>query len=217
MGNTCKCGTFAVGVCLECGRSACADHSEVIDGRRLCSLHAPAARAAIELVPVGKRDLLKRFVGDDEQILVWAQANGEWGSLYDVALTDQQLVVVTRYTDEVRRIPRDAISKVTRMPITARGQHIAIAVDGGKSEKWWEVKPKANGEKIASLLRNRVQAAAAPPVSPATPSVAGRSRMPAKEVATGGAIEFIGCLFILAILLLFLCGIGSAFTWLFGG
>ena len=32
----CKCGTYAIGECAECGVSVCGDHSAVHEGRRLC-------------------------------------------------------------------------------------------------------------------------------------------------------------------------------------
>lgn len=46
----CSCGTFAIGICTECGQSVCGDHSRVVDSVRLCDRHAGAVQD----------DLLKR-------------------------------------------------------------------------------------------------------------------------------------------------------------
>lgn len=37
--DICSCGTFAVGVCVECSTPVCGMHSEMIGGRRLCLKH----------------------------------------------------------------------------------------------------------------------------------------------------------------------------------
>jgi hypothetical protein len=41
--ETCDCGTFAIGRCVECDRSVCGEHSELVGGRRLCERHAQIA------------------------------------------------------------------------------------------------------------------------------------------------------------------------------
>lgn len=43
----CRCGTFAIGLCAECREPVCGIHSSMIDDRRLCDIHASAARAVI--------------------------------------------------------------------------------------------------------------------------------------------------------------------------
>lgn len=35
-GSTCKCGTYSVGRCRECGTELCGQHSQIIEGGRLC-------------------------------------------------------------------------------------------------------------------------------------------------------------------------------------
>jgi hypothetical protein len=46
--ETCACGTFAIGRCLQCGRSVCGSHSALWASRRLCDEHHAAALAAFE-------------------------------------------------------------------------------------------------------------------------------------------------------------------------
>jgi hypothetical protein len=44
----CTCGTFAVGTCSTCSAPVCGLHSDVFDGRRLCTFHFREAQAARE-------------------------------------------------------------------------------------------------------------------------------------------------------------------------
>lgn len=43
--TTCACGTFAIGLCAECGSAVCGDHSWMRGDRRLCREHAAAVDA----------------------------------------------------------------------------------------------------------------------------------------------------------------------------
>ena len=45
-GDTCECGTFAIGNCQECGTPVCGDHSGLFGGRRLCARDNERLRAA---------------------------------------------------------------------------------------------------------------------------------------------------------------------------
>ena len=42
--ETCSCGTFAVGLCQDCGAAACGDHSLLAAGQRVCMACAAARR-----------------------------------------------------------------------------------------------------------------------------------------------------------------------------
>src|SRR4051812_49227586 len=44
----CSCGTFAIGICLECGEPACGFHSRLYDGRRLHDQHVMERKAQRE-------------------------------------------------------------------------------------------------------------------------------------------------------------------------
>lgn|SRR5579862_5695918 len=42
----CECSTFAIGVCGECMKPVCGDHSRLLDGQRLCISHVRAKEEA---------------------------------------------------------------------------------------------------------------------------------------------------------------------------
>lgn len=44
--QTCRCGTFSIGRCTECGAPVCGDHSGLFKGSRLCDKHLGAAEEA---------------------------------------------------------------------------------------------------------------------------------------------------------------------------
>lgn len=40
--SQCRCGTFAIGLCTECGQAVCGDHSSLRNKRRMCDTHVAA-------------------------------------------------------------------------------------------------------------------------------------------------------------------------------
>ena len=49
-GELCDCETFAVGRCSECRTWVCGDHSQLVEGRRLCDTHVAARVRADQAV-----------------------------------------------------------------------------------------------------------------------------------------------------------------------
>ena len=43
---SCACGTFAIGLCVECGNAVCGDHSVFDQGRRVCAYHVQERQQA---------------------------------------------------------------------------------------------------------------------------------------------------------------------------
>src|SRR4051812_37117620 len=48
----CTCGTFAVGICVDCHKPVCGEHSKMVHGRRLCKEHQRAAAADQAIDPL---------------------------------------------------------------------------------------------------------------------------------------------------------------------
>ncbi|HWB69896.1 MAG TPA: hypothetical protein VG518_07950 [Solirubrobacterales bacterium] len=44
----CPCGTYAIGLCAECGQAVCGDHSDMVASKRLCDQHAAVAKADLD-------------------------------------------------------------------------------------------------------------------------------------------------------------------------
>lgn len=213
MAQICACGTYSVGLCLDCGRDVCQEHSEIVEDRRLCLTHAENAKDLEALVPPEKRSYLRRFVGDDQRLLIWAQGCGEWGGLFDFALTSDYLVVITRFTDEVQRIPRDAVTKVDRMPLTARGQFMRVEAVGFKPVKIWELTPKGNGQSLVYALRSTIVIGGrSKQVAPAGAGIS--PRQPGDAASEVGTTLF-GCAVIIFVVVLILWGLLSFLGWLF--
>jgi hypothetical protein len=82
----CDCGTFAIGMCVQCGRPVCGDHSQLVDGRRIClaclGARAKQAAAAITSGHAEVIDGLRAIADPVERLLrtTWYVVN----ATYDV-------------------------------------------------------------------------------------------------------------------------------------
>jgi hypothetical protein len=54
--SSCSCGTFAIGRCAICHMPVCAQHSEMLDGQRLCMEHAEGRHAAGRVAAAQRRE-----------------------------------------------------------------------------------------------------------------------------------------------------------------
>jgi hypothetical protein len=69
---TCACGTFGIGVCVECGKVICGDHSRMNGGQRLCIEHCRVRDETAALAAAQARLTV-------EKVLVSAAAAGNPG------------------------------------------------------------------------------------------------------------------------------------------
>lgn len=80
MTESCSCGTFAIGRCASCGASVCGDHSELYEGRRLCSAHwADEYRAAGQRAAAQEKRAVDGFDGMLDSFIEVASKRGNSG------------------------------------------------------------------------------------------------------------------------------------------
>jgi hypothetical protein len=60
--TTCACGTFGIGVCAECGKVICGDHSQMSGGQRLCREHGRIREEASALAAAQARLTVEKFL-----------------------------------------------------------------------------------------------------------------------------------------------------------
>jgi hypothetical protein len=59
---TCACGTFGIGICAECGKVICGDHSRRSGGQRLCIEHSQIRDEAAALAAAQARLTVEKFL-----------------------------------------------------------------------------------------------------------------------------------------------------------
>lgn len=100
----CECSTFAIGICGECMKPVCGDHSRLLDGQRLCISHVhakeeAAAKAAQEAWLTPEKFLALADAAGNPWLRSWTiRKKGKVPYQYKKALLAR---TETRYKEEV--------------------------------------------------------------------------------------------------------------------
>ena len=62
LGRVCECGTFAIGLCADCGKPVCGDHSVLHGGKRLCHADLRAREKAAAVAEAEARLTPAKFI-----------------------------------------------------------------------------------------------------------------------------------------------------------